>query len=99
MEVSMEPSFEWDPFKEAQNIDKHGLSFEDAQRAFFDPLAVIAEDAEHSAHEKRWFCFGKVGEGIATVRFTWRRGAIRIIGAGFWREGRRIYEEANTLYG
>jgi hypothetical protein len=27
------------------------------------------------------------------VRFTWRDGVIRIFGAGFWRKGRRIYEQ------
>jgi hypothetical protein len=34
-----------------------------------------------------------------TVRFTCRRGVIRIFGAGYWRRGRRIYEEANSLFG
>lgn len=29
---------------------------------------------------------------IATVRFTPRKGRIRIIGAGFWRAGRKLYE-------
>lgn len=29
---------------------------------------------------------------IATVRFTKRGKRIRIIGAGFWREGRKFYE-------
>ncbi|GHU08368.1 hypothetical protein FACS189431_4490 [Alphaproteobacteria bacterium] len=32
------------------------------------------------------------GRGIATVRFTIRKGNIRIIGAGYWRKGNRIYE-------
>jgi hypothetical protein len=27
-----------------------------------------------------------------TVRFTYRNGNIRIIGAGYWRKGKEIYE-------
>lgn len=89
------PSFEWDAAKDAANVRKHGVSFAQAQRAFLDPRRVIAADLEHSEDEPRWFCFGAVEEGILTVRFTWRRGIIRIIGAGFWRKGRAIYEREN----
>jgi uncharacterized DUF497 family protein len=45
--------------------------------------------------EKRYYCFGKVGEGIITVRFTVRSNLIRIIGAGYWRKGRKFYESKN----
>jgi uncharacterized DUF497 family protein len=38
------------------------------------------------------------GEGIMTVRFTYREGAIRIIGAGYWRKGKRIYERENQIH-
>ncbi len=64
-------SFEWDEAKNKVNIEKHGVSFAAAQHAFFDLNRVIAEDHEHSHHEKRYFCFGKVDEGIMTVRFTY----------------------------
>jgi hypothetical protein len=33
-----------------------------------------------------------------TVRFTLREGVIRIYGAGYWRKGKKIYEEANQLH-
>jgi uncharacterized DUF497 family protein len=56
---------------------------------------VIAEDLDHSEREMRYFCFGRVGDGIMTVRFTWRDGRIRIFGAGYWRKGKRIYEQQN----
>jgi hypothetical protein len=36
--------------------------------------------------------------GIVTVRFTMRNHNIRIFGAGFWRQGRKKYEEQNTLH-
>ena len=87
--------FEWDSSKDKQNQDKHGVSFELAQYAFADPNRVIAEDISHSQKEKRYYCFGKVGDGIITVRFTLRGGTIRIIGAGYWRKGRKLYENEN----
>ena len=39
--------------------------------------------------EDRFYCFGRLGEGIATVRFTYRDQVIRIFGAGYWRKGKR----------
>ena len=89
--------FEWDPKKDRGNQAKHGVPFEAAQYAFADPQRVIAEDLDHSQTEKRYFCFGVVGEGILTVRFTIRGKAIRIFGAGYWRKGRRIYEKESTI--
>ena len=40
---------------------------------------------------------GKVDDGILTVRFTYRGETIRIIGAGYWRKGRRIYATENQI--
>ena len=42
---------------------------------------------------------GNVGDGILTVRFTYRNQVIRIFGAGYWRKGRSIYEEQNQIHG
>jgi uncharacterized DUF497 family protein len=89
--------FEWDPEKDLENQRKHGVSFADAQVAFFDPDRVIAVDESHSEGETRYFCMGQVGEGVLTVRFTYRGGVIRIFGAGYWRKGKRIYEQENSL--
>ena len=87
--------FEWDPMKDRENQERHGVPFELAQYAFADPDRIIAEDLAHSQDEKRFFCFGAVGEGILTVRFTIRGKFIRIFGAGYWRKGKKIYEEEN----
>lgn len=86
-------SFTWDHEKEAKNKKQHGLDFIAASEAFFDPNRKIAIDEAHSRHEPRYFCIGKVKEKIATVRFTLRGNKIRIIGAGYWRKGRKFYEE------
>lgn len=85
--------FEWDKRKDGINQEKHGVSFRKARRAFEDLNRIIIEDLDHSTKEKRYFCLGKVKEGVLTVRFTYRDSRIRIIGAGFWRRGRRRYEQ------
>jgi uncharacterized protein len=87
--------FEWDPNKDLENQKKHGVAFAEAQYAFADPCRVIAEDVNHSDQEQRYYCFGQVGGGILTVRFTYRETVIRIIGAGYWRKGKVIYEQEN----
>ena len=95
----MSPSFEWDPAKDAQNRRKHGVAFADAQLAFLDPARVIAKDLSRSKGEPRFYCFGQVGAGVLTVRFTYRRDVIRIFGAGYWRRGKSIYEAHSKVPG
>ena len=90
-------TFEWDDGKNKLNQEKHNISFEEAQFAFSDKKRIIAKDLEHSENEERYFCFGKIGENIVTVRFTYRNNKIRIIGAGYWRKGKNIYEKENKI--
>ena len=89
--------FEWDPAKDATNQEKHGVSFQLAQYAFADPRRIIAKDVTHSRSEDRFYCFGEVEGGIMTVRFTYRASVIRIIGAGYWRKGKAVYEHENKI--
>jgi hypothetical protein len=93
-----EAGFDWDLKKDELNKKKHKISFYEAQYAFADPDRVILEDVRHSENEKRYFCVGKTRDGIVTVRFTYRNNVIRIIGAGYWRKGRRHYEEENKIH-
>ena len=83
--------FVWDAKKESANIQKHGVDFRAAARAFKDPQRKIFTDSQHSQKEQRYFCIGKVGRKVLTVRFMRREGMIRIIGAGYWRKGARYY--------
>jgi uncharacterized DUF497 family protein len=92
-------AFNWDPAKDRQNRQKHGVAFSTAQHAFADPKRVILIDEEHSISENRYFCLGQVGDGIMTVRFTYRDNVIRIFGAGYWRKGKKLYEEQNHIHG
>ena len=90
--------FDWDPEKDAENQKKQGVSFSRAQYAFADPRRVIAKDETHSQTEERFYCFGEVDGGVLTVRFTYRASVIRIIGAGYWRKGKAIYERENKIH-
>ena len=89
--------FDWDSKKDVENQQKHGVAFGRAQYAFADPRRVIAKDVTHSEIEERFYCFGEVDGGVLTVRFTYRASVIRIIGAGYWRKGKAIYERENQI--
>jgi uncharacterized DUF497 family protein len=86
-------TFEWDENKNSRNMEKHDISFEEAQYAFFDPDRIILKDEKHSGTGDRFFCIGKISTGIVMVRFTLRKNSIRLIGAGYWREGKQRYEK------
>ena len=91
----MELRFEWDPDKEAANRRKHGVSFEEARTAFGDPLAVTADDWEHSEIEPRYLLLGRSERGrLLMVAHTERGDRVRIISArpATPRE-RKSYEE------
>lgn len=50
--------FTWDPKKEKANIQKHGVSFADAVTVFYDPLAKLTSDPDHSKDEERYILIG-----------------------------------------
>ena len=89
----MTGSFIWDTEKEAHNISKHGIDFNTASKAFKDPKRKIYIDSKHSRNEERFFCVGEVDRKVITVRFTYRKKKIRIIGAVYWRKGEQYYEK------
>jgi uncharacterized DUF497 family protein len=86
-------SFIWDYKKELVNIQKHGVDFITAAKAFKDRKRKIYIDSKHTEKEERFFCIAKVEEKILTVRFTYRGSKIRIFGAGYWRKGNEYYEK------
>ncbi len=50
--------FEWDKKKGKSNTKKHGVSFEEAQRVFYDEYAIQFFDPEHSESEERFILLG-----------------------------------------
>jgi uncharacterized DUF497 family protein len=88
--------FEWDPRKNTENVEKHGVGFEEARLAFLDSRRIVIDDVRHStAREKRYLLLGLVGGRVLTVRFTTRGKNIRIFGAGYWRMGKELYEKTH----
>lgn len=88
-------NFEWDPNKAVTNLEKHGISFDEASTAFFDPLSSTVLDPRHSDDEARFVLVGLTYAGRLVVVFHTDRGeALRLISARpATRRERRIYEQ------
>ncbi len=72
---------EFDPAKAVANLNKHGVSFEEAASVLLDPMGLAREDM-HSEHEPRWIMLGmSSGARLLVVVYTLRGNAIRIISA------------------
>jgi uncharacterized DUF497 family protein len=87
--------FEWDRGKAAENLAKHGVSFEEAATIFRDPLSATGADPDHSVDEERFVTFGMSTSGrLLVVAHTDRDDTIRIISARpVTPSERSIYEE------
>jgi uncharacterized protein len=85
--------FEWDAPKAEANIQKHGVSFDEAASVFLDQLAVSGQDPDHSVG---YITFGMSSLGrLLSVSHTYRTGGIRVISARrVTRIERKFYEES-----
>jgi len=80
----MSGGFEWDPFKAAANLRKHGVSFDEAITVFDDGFGLLKPDTDHSDGEDRFLLIGmSEGARILVVVHCERKAgdAIRIISA------------------
>jgi len=50
--------FEWGPQKAKSNLEKYGVSFEEASTAFQDTLSLTIDDPLHSIDEERLVLIG-----------------------------------------
>jgi len=74
--------FIWDESKNRANIKKHGVDFNDAIRAWYDPDRVDLFDEEHSLDEVRWIFLGSVaGVVLFVVETEPSEDTVRIISA------------------
>lgn len=85
--------FEWHESKARSNVEKHGVTFEEAAEAFFDPFHQGGEASV--AGERRNFILGySVTQRLLLVVHEERPNAIRIISARpATRNERRLYEQ------
>ena len=78
----MNDLFEWDPNKAKANLEKHGVSFEEAASVFYDPLSLTVSDPKHSADESRFIIMGRsILDRQLVVAHTDRGDRIRLISA------------------
>ena len=87
--------FEWDSKKATENIQKHGVAFQEAATVFGDPLSITFGDPDHSLSEDRHITFGlSLQKRLIVVSHTERGERTRIISARLMdRPERKIYEE------
>ncbi len=73
--------FEWDDDKARRNIEKHGVSFNEAAQIFLGPT-LTAFDRRKDYGEPREISIGKVGDLVClVVVHTNRQGVTRLISA------------------
>ena len=83
---------EWDARKNAANLSKHGLGFEEASEIFDGPFFQL-HDNRREYGEVRWRAYGVCQGRVLAVIFTWRGENRRIISARKANnEERRAYE-------
>jgi uncharacterized DUF497 family protein len=86
-------AFEWDAAKNAANIARHGIDFEDAIRIFEGPV-LESTDERRDYGEVRIIAFGVVDNFELAVVYTMRGGRRRIISARrAHRRERKTYRE------
>jgi uncharacterized DUF497 family protein len=74
--------FDWDEANAVKNWERHRVTPEEAEDAFFHDPFVMRFDPGHSKREKRYWALGKTGKDRKLfVAFTIRRNRIRVISA------------------
>ena len=79
-----ELTFEWDPRKSRANFKKHGVTFDEAETAFYDEGGLLIDDPEHSDDEDRFLLLGlstRLRELVVSHCYREVGGVIRIISA------------------
>ena len=89
--------FTWDPEKAESNVEKHGVSFEEASTAFGDPLSRTQPDPLHSDEEDRLILMGLTSAGrLVVIAHADRGETVRMISARLATSGeRRRYEQTH----
>lgn len=81
-DVEQPAGFEWDPWKAADNLAKHGVSFAEAATVFDSPHAASRHDWEHSIGEDRYPIIGySDAPRLLVVACTERGSRVRMISA------------------
>ena len=87
--------FEWDPNKAKEDLEIHGVSFDEASTAFRDTLSLAIYGPLHSEEEDRFVFIGNSHKDrLLVVVHTERGDNIRLISARrASKKERKQYEE------
>ena len=91
-----EITFSWDDLKARENLQKHGVSFEEATTAFADERARLKHDSYHSRNEDRFILLGfsaKLRTLVVVHAYRQDETEIRII------SGRKATRNERKQYG
>ena len=88
--------FEWNENKAKSNLQKHKISFDEAETIFEDVLSVTISDPDHSIEENRFVDIGMSDKNhLLVVSYTERGERIRIISARKANKAERKKYEKN----
>ncbi len=89
--------FEWDAQKAELNVERHGVTFEEAASVFGDERGRVFPDPDHSSDELRFLLVGMSGRKRLLIVVSAERGErVRLISARrVTRRERKVYEEEN----
>ena len=87
--------FDWDHGNQDKNWEKHDVSRQECEEAFFNEPLLVYEDIKHSHFEARVYLLGQTNEGRKVfIAFTIRKRLIRVISArDMSRKERKIYDQ------
>jgi uncharacterized protein len=90
-------NLEWDAEKARSNLQKHGITFEDAALVFYDPARIEAYDGRADYGEDRWATIGLAYNAVLYVVYTVRsEDTLRVISARKAnRNEQQHYHQAN----
>ena len=87
--------FEWDEKKNLKNIEKHGISFEEATKLF--EISNVIIKAKNIEDEERFAIIGKLNNKCYFCVFTLRDDKIRIISVRRCRKKEEAYYESKRV--
>jgi uncharacterized DUF497 family protein len=89
------PSFEYHDRESQANLQKHGISFEEAKQLWLDPHRLLLYTKFEA--EPRWILMGRVHELMWTAVFTVRRTRIRLISVRRARQQEKVVYESERI--
>ena len=86
--------FDWDPTKNAANLKKHGISFDEARHIFDGPILTRVDDRDEY-RENRDISLGSLSlDAVLVVVHSERAGKIQLISARKAnRRERKVYHD------